>query len=96
MEPVASTKTQEQKDAATRDLLFTTYHQQYMAMSDFLKKLPINPNLLGIILTHLDTSFLWAKESFNVMQFSSQAEIVTLDQVDASPAKDELVAAING
>ena len=52
-------------------VLFGTLINHYQSYSKFINSLPIPDGLKQIILQHLDTSYLWAKDSFATIRFNS-------------------------
>lgn len=60
-----------------RNDLFSSFLDIYKMHSNFIRKLPIPENLKQIILTRLDDSYLWTKESFLMLSLAIPTPIVS-------------------
>lgn len=62
--------TEEQQIESIKIFLFQGLMKSYSEMSLQIKRLPIDPNLVRIMIEKLDDVWVWVKESFNVLQIS--------------------------
>lgn len=58
-----------QQNLAVQQLLFDTFLQQYVSLSNLVKKLPIPENVRHIALIEFDTGYLWVKEAIGAMNY---------------------------
>jgi len=66
--------TPEQKaNDQSKQILFETFVQMYRNLSDFINKIPFHPSLKVKIMDRFDDGFLWAKESFTVLDLGIKA-----------------------
>lgn len=77
--------TDEQRIEAIKNFLFSEMLKCYQEFSVKINNLPIDGNLKRIIIEKLDDSWLWVKESFNVLQI----QLHTAQPKEEAPAKSQ-------
>lgn len=68
--PAPPILTEEQQIESIKMFLFQGIAKSYNEMSVQIKRLPVDPNLVRIMIEKLDDVWVWVKESFNVLQIS--------------------------
>lgn len=64
-----------------KEILFNSFMEKYNTLIQEIRKAPLSPYLSNIIIQHIDTGMLWAKEAYGVM---------VIPDVPSDPPKDEV------
>jgi hypothetical protein len=79
---------QSEREDTMRKVLFDTFCQQYHALSTFIQKLPIHPEMKGKISFFMDTAFLWTKESFVMQEAEAKRAALAAVPDEQQPATE--------